>query len=105
MSITDLVGYSFSTGLFLKSYKYASMHAHSSYPVIDDFRSIRGKVLDEKTTDSLVRLVLMITSLLIVDLTTIHQSSKVAFDSLEDGVKHFITGFYMANTITNNPKD
>jgi hypothetical protein len=92
LKIIELIKHCCKERAFVNIYKYASIHTHSNYPAIEDFRRTRGIPLSNEKTDSLTRLAIYLTCLLIYDIASIDSNAKMKLDSLPLPLQNFING-------------
>jgi hypothetical protein len=97
LSITNLVATVFPTSGYINAYKYTSIHTHSNFYAIMEFKRIRGQLLTTEFTDPWVRLAIMITCLLISDLSTINNKANLTLGCMPSSIYRFIVG--IANSI------
>lgn len=97
LSITNLVATVLPTSGYINAYKYTSIHTHSNFYAIMEFKRIRGQLLTTEFTDPWVRLAIMITCLLISDLSTINNKANLTLRCMPSSIYRFIVG--IANSI------
>ncbi len=97
MQIIDLIEHTFRTRAFINAYKHSSIHIHSNFPAIDDFKKKRGKTISKEYTDPLTRLAIYLTCLMIYDICNINANANKVFQSYAPELKNFIEG--MSTTI------
>ncbi len=92
LKIIELVEHCCKQRAFINIYKYASIHSHSNYPAIEDFRQTRGIPISKEKTDSLTRLAIYLTCLMIYDIASIDSNAKNKLNTLPLPLKNFING-------------
>lgn len=92
MQIIDLIEHTFRTRAFINAYKHSSVHIHSNYPAIDDFRQKRGKTISKQYTDPFTRLAVYLTCLMIYDICNIDANANKVLQSYTPELKNFIEG-------------
>jgi len=92
LKIIELVKHCCKERAFINIYKYASIHTHSNYPAIEDFRKTRGIPISNEKTDSLTRLAIYLTCLMIYDIASIDSNAQKKLDSFPLPLKSFING-------------
>lgn len=97
LSITNLVAAVLPTSAYINAYKYTSIHTHSNFYAIMEFKRIRSQLLTTEFTDPWVRLAIMITCLLISDLSTISNKANLTLRCMPPSIYRFIVG--IANSI------
>jgi hypothetical protein len=97
LSISNLVAVVLPTSAYINAYKYTSIHTHSNFYAIMEFERIRGQLLTTKFTDPWVRLAIMISCLLISDLSTINNKANLTLNCMPPSIYRFIVG--IANSI------
>jgi hypothetical protein len=92
LQIIDLIKHCCKIRAFVNMYRYSSIHTHSNFPSVDEFREIRGRLINDKYIDSVTRLGIYLTCLMICDICRIDSNSKRKFDSLPKSLTGFIEG-------------
>ncbi len=64
-------------------YNLSSMHVHSSYYAIEQFKNIRGKLIDDKYIDSYVCQAMYLTACLIIDMRDSSVECRNAYDLID----------------------
>lgn len=90
LKIIELIEYTLPSQLFKDTYIYASTHSHSGYPSIEHFENIRGKEVSDSYTNSIVELVIFLTTFLIRDICETNEASNQVFLYLPSPIKEFI---------------
>ncbi|WP_422860651.1 hypothetical protein ACOKFD_07420 [Flagellimonas sp. S174] len=96
LQIIDLIKYTCRTRAFINMYKYSSIHTHSNFPAIEDFEKMRGKLLTKEKTDSLTRLAITLTCLMVYDISQINRNAALKLNSYPAGVRNFIEGMSLS---------
>lgn len=99
LQIIDLIEHPCNTRAFTNAYKHSSIHIHSNFPAIEDFKRKRGKTISEEYTDPLIRLAIYLTCLMIYDICQIDANANIVFQSYPQKFKAFIEG--ISNAIVN----
>uniref|UniRef100_UPI00404B5AF8 DUF5677 domain-containing protein n=1 Tax=Gelidibacter sp. TaxID=2018083 RepID=UPI00404B5AF8 len=99
LQIIDLIEHTCNTRAFINAYKHSSIHIHSNFPAIEDFKRKRGKTISEEYTDPLTRLAIYLTCLLIYDICKIDTNANRVLQSYPQKFKEFIEG--ISNAILN----
>jgi hypothetical protein len=84
LKIIDLVEYTCPIRAYFNLYRYASMHTHSSFVSIEQFEKMRGRILSESYINNFPRMASILAIFLIVDLATIDENSKTAFEDFPE---------------------
>ncbi|MFS4418310.1 DUF5677 domain-containing protein [Maribacter sp. 2307ULW6-5] len=92
LQIIDLIKHCCKTRAFINTYKHSSIHTHSNYPAIEEFRKVKGKVISSEYTDPFTRLAIYLTCLFINDICEIDNNSNQKLNEMELGFKNFIVG-------------
>jgi hypothetical protein len=92
LKIIDLVEYTCPTRAYFNLYRYASMHTHSGFVSIEHFEKMRGQILSEEYVNNFPRLASVLTILLIVDLASIDENTRIVFDAFPEGDKMDFNG-------------
>lgn len=79
MSIIDLIEFTCPTRGFYNLYRYSSIHTHSGYISVEQFENQRGKIISEQYVDSLTRMVIFVTILLIKDICSIDENAEKVY--------------------------
>lgn len=98
--IIDLVQHVFKQRAFVNMYKYTSIHSHSNFPAIAEFKETRGKPILDQYTDPIVRLATNMTCLLIIDMCNSDKNAQKKFDTILKAFRHYIQG--IASAIKNS---
>jgi len=94
--IIDLVEHVCKQKGFVNLYKYSSIHSHSNFPAIAEFKDTRGKILSDTHTEPITNYATIMTCLLISDICEIDKNAKSKFDTFPGGVKEYINGITKA---------
>ncbi len=94
--IIDLVKHACPQRAFSNLYRYTSIHSHSNYPAIAEFKDKRGKMITEQNNNALTNVALNLTCLLISDICSIDQNAKQKFDTFTPDIKQYINGIVSA---------
>lgn len=100
LKISELVKHVCKIRAFTNTYKYSSIHTHSNFPAIEEFKTIRGKKVFEKSSDIMTIVAIYTTCLIISDICEIDSKAKRTLYLYPESIKNFIIG--MSNTIKNN---
>ncbi|WP_010521240.1 DUF5677 domain-containing protein [Aquimarina agarivorans] len=92
LQIIGLVKHCCKTRAFLNTYKHSSIHTHSNFPAVEEFRKIRGKIISENYTDPITRLSIYLTCLFIYDICKIDENANQKLNEMDSGFKNFIEG-------------
>lgn len=103
LSITNLISVVLPTSAYINAYKYTSIHTHSSFYAIKEFERIRGQLLTTQFTDPWVRLAIMITCLLVSDISMINDKANLTLRCMPSSLYRFITG--IASSISEKRND
>jgi len=75
-------------------YNLTSMHVHSGFYAIEQFKKVRGKIVNDNYIDSNLVQAVYITACLIKDLTKINEGAMKAYNNLDIGSKEIIEMAY-----------
>lgn len=100
LSITKLIKHVFKTRGFVNTYRHTSIHIHSNYYAIEEFRRVKGKIVAGEYADPLIRLAIITTAMLIDDICRIDEHVRQL--PLPYPVIDFIKG--MSNSIRSSPE-
>ena len=92
LQITALIKHCCKTRAFINTYKHSSLHTHSNFPSVEEFRKVKGKVISKKYTDPLTRLAIYLTCMFIYDICEIDKNAKKQLNQMEEGFRNFIIG-------------
>ena len=92
LRIAELVKHVCKIRAFTNMYNYTSLHSHSNFPAIAEFEATRGKPITDQYTDSITRLAIYLTCLLIYDVCEIDKNAKIKLNSFPKELKDFING-------------
>ena len=81
-------------------YKYTSIHSHSNFPAIAEFKETRGKPILDNYTDPIVSVATDMTCLLIMDMCESNKNAKNKFDTFTTAIRNYIAG--IVGAIKNN---
>lgn len=95
--IIDLVKHVCKQRAFVNMYKYTSIHSHSNFPALAEFKDTRGKPILDKYTDPIVNVATNMTCLLIMDMCDTNENAKKKFDTFTKAIRDYIQG--IANAI------
>lgn len=91
-TITDLVEHICKIRAFINFYKYASIHSHSNFWSIEEFKIKRGKPIPEEEANSVIDLAIFLTTMIIIDITAIDDNADRAFKKLPSKTQEMIFG-------------
>lgn len=94
--IIDLVKHVCKQRAFVNSYKYTSIHSHSNFPAIAEFKDTRGKLVSEDYSDPIVNVATNMTCLLIIDMCNSDENAKKKFDTFTKEIRDYIQGIVKA---------
>lgn len=94
--IIDLIKHACPQRAFSNLYRYTSIHSHSNFPAIAEFKDKRGKVITEQNNNALINVALNLTCLLITDICSIDQNAKQKFYTFTPEIKAYINGIVSA---------
>ena len=100
LKIIELVQHCCKTRAFVNKYKHSSIHTHSNYPAIAEFKRMRGKLISNEYTDPIIMLAIHLTCLFISDICEIDKNAKKKLDELPNELSNFIIG--MSKSIKGN---
>lgn len=92
LKIIELIKHCCKTRSFVNTYKHASVHTHSNFPAIEEFKNTRGKEISDEYTGPIVRLAIFLTCVMISDICIIDGNAKNKLDEFPDLMKNFIIG-------------
>jgi hypothetical protein len=92
LQIIGLVKHCCKTRAFINTYKHSSIHTHSNFPAIEEFKKVKGKVISIDYTDPITRLGIYLTCLFINDICEIDKNANEQLNRIEIGFKNFIIG-------------
>ena len=92
LQIIELVKHCCRTRAFFNSYKHSSIHTHSNFPAVEDFRQKRGKLISSEYTAPNIRMAIFLTCLMIFDISRIDINAKKQLDILPKNISLFILG-------------
>ena len=92
LKIIELVKHCCKTRAFVNTYKHSSVHTHSNFPAIEEFKNTRGKMISDEYTGPIVRLAIFLTCVMISDICIIDDNAKSKLDEFPDLMKDFIIG-------------
>lgn len=91
-TISDLVAHICKIRAFINFYKYASIHTHSNFWSIEEFKTKRGKPIPEEEANSVIDLAIFLTTMIIIDITAIDDNADRAFKKLPSKTQEMIFG-------------
>lgn len=94
--IIDLVKHVCKQRAFVNMYKYTSIHSHSNFPAIAEFKDTRGKPILDKYTDPIVNVATNMTCLLIMDMCETDENAKKEFNTFTKAIRDYIQGIVTA---------
>jgi hypothetical protein len=94
--IIDLIKHICPQRAFSNLYRYTSIHSHSNFPAIAEFKDKRGKMITERNNNAITNVALNLTCLLIYDICSIDQNAKQKFDTFTPEIKIYINGIVTA---------
>lgn len=92
MTISDLVAHICKIRAFINFYKYASIHTHSNFWSVEEFKMKRGISIPEKEANSVIDLAIFLTTMIIIDITAIDKNAASAFKKLPLQTQEMIFG-------------
>ncbi len=92
LSISGLVKHVLKTRGFTNAYKYGSIHTHSNFPAIEEFKKMRGKPIYENYTDPLTELAILLTCFIMYDIAEIDDNAKKELNNFPLSLKNYIIG-------------
>src|SRR5690606_29707635 len=92
LQIIGLVKHCCKTRAFINTYKHSSIHTHSNFPAIEEFKRMRGKVISTEYTDPITRLAIYLTCLFVYDICAIDKNATEKLNEIAPGFKNFIIG-------------
>ncbi|CAM3483118.1 DUF5677 domain-containing protein [Aequorivita lipolytica] len=98
--IIDLVKHVCKQRAFVNMYKYTSIHSHSNFPALAEFKDTRGKPILEKYTDPIVNVATNMTCLVIMDMCATDENAQRKFNTFTIEIREYIEG--ITNVIKNN---
>lgn len=99
--IIDLVRHVCTQRAFVNMYKYTSIHSHSNFPALAEFKDTRGKPILERYTNPIINVATNMTCLIIMDMCNTNENAKKKFDTFSKEIKDYILG--IVNAIHNCP--
>lgn len=103
LKIIQLIKHVCKTRAFVNTYKYSSIHTHSNFPAIEEFKLIRGKEIKEDAPDSMTTIATYVTCLLIYDICEIDINAKKTLSVFPKNIQNFIIG--IRNSIKNKDEN
>lgn len=94
--IIDLIKHICPQRAFSNLYRYTSIHSHSNFPAMAEFKDKRGKMITERNNNAITNVALNLTCLLIYDICSIDQNAKQKFDTFTPEIKIYINGIVSA---------
>lgn len=92
LQIIQLIEHCCKQRAFINTYKRSSIHTHSNFPAIEEFKRKRGKMISKEYTDPITRVAILLTCLMINDISQIDENAKFKFNELGEEMSNFITG-------------
>jgi len=92
LKIIELIKHCCKTSAFVNTYKHSSVHTHSNFSAIEEFKHTRGKEISNEYTGPIVRLAIFLTCVLISDICIIDCNAKNKLDEFPDLMRDFIIG-------------
>ncbi|SDS11533.1 hypothetical protein SAMN05216503_2021 [Polaribacter sp. KT25b] len=77
---------------FVNLYKYTSIHSHSNFPALAEFKDTRGKIISDKHTEPTTEYATIMTCLLMSDICIIDKNAKSKFETFPKAIKEYING-------------
>lgn len=96
LKIIDLIKHCFKIRAFINTYKHSSVHTHSNFPALEEFKRLRGKFISNEYTDPITRLAIYLTCLFIYDICEIDQNAKKKLGEMSPEVNKFIIGMSLS---------
>lgn len=90
--IIDLIKHVCKQKGFVNLYKYTSIHSHSNFPAIAEFKDTRGKIISDTHTEPITNYATIMTCLLISDICAIDKNAKLKFETFPKELKEYING-------------
>jgi len=91
LKIIELVKHCCKTRAFVNTYKHSSLHTHSNYPSLNEFKSVRSRLLSTEYTDPITRLSIYLTCLIITDICEIDKNSEKKLKDFPLDIRELIT--------------
>ncbi|SHG02203.1 hypothetical protein SAMN05444274_12012 [Mariniphaga anaerophila] len=92
LKIIELVKHCCKMRAFVNTYKHSSIHTHSNFPAIEEFKRLRGKLISKEYTDPITRLAIYLTCLFIYDICEIDKNAKKRLGEMPPEINDFIIG-------------